>query len=502
MLKTDAVLFNDLTSADDAVRIKAATKLEQYDSWHFKDHPLGGFSYDLAQIQSLLEGWKSTCSDLVKAWIAQALALTKTTTVEALALMADSLKLDGPCMERVAQTVYECRHRIPNGNDILRGLYSHPKSGVRWRCAMALQSLVFSKEQVADDLALMRRLLLDINETVRCEAAFAAKEVLSAQIMPGLGPEDYEVLLDVENIDSGAARVYARELMAKLEATVPGCRREAFAPREPLVRTEGIYHARRQELDVIGRWVASAFLRFFPDGTVHTFRTNEPPVVFLKRLPEKQAHVASGSFVKEGARLTFSCTGNEGHWRYEGHIDADKLHLGSVHTESGRRIEEVYCWAWTPPDWDVTPAPKAIKPTAKKGGLPFIPVKPRSMLISEAAKWYRQMLARLPLLLETTPADARLALAWETKRQLRETAARSLFDQALKKEFLATMPLPPLEELKALHGNDALQELFKITQAERWAFPGTLGEAIGLECWDGKETWVLTEQGWQRKEQS
>jgi hypothetical protein len=44
-----------------------------------------------------------------------------------------------------------------------------------------------------------------------------------------------------------------------------------------------------------------------------------------------------------------------------------------------------------------------------------------------------------------------------------------------------------------------LQGLFKITPAELRAFPGTLGEAIGMECRDGKGTWVMTEQGWQRK---
>jgi hypothetical protein len=55
-------------------------------------------------------------------------------------------------------------------------------------------------------------------------------------------------------------------------------------------------------------------------------------------------------------------------------------------------------------------------------------------------------------------------------------------------------------ELRALHGDAALQELFKITQAEVRAFPGTIGEAIGMTYWDGKETWVMTEQGWQRQE--
>jgi hypothetical protein len=65
------------------------------------------------------------------------------------------------------------------------------------------------------------------------------------------------------------------------------------------------------------------------------------------------------------------------------------------------------------------------------------------------------------------------------------------------------MPLPSLEEWQALHGDNALQELFKFSQAEMCAFPGTVAgnsdNLIGLECWDGKETWVMTEQGWRRR---
>lgn len=482
MLKADAALFNDLTSSDDAVRIKAATKLEQRPIDHFKDHPVGWkFIYEPAQIQSLLDGWESTRSNLVKAWIAQALQMTQSESLKALlvrgadyfnpdtsnrlgavlSLMVDSLKLDGPYMDWVAQTVYELHRLIPNGDDILRGLVDHPNSKVRWRCAVALSFFAFCKQLTADDPILLRRLMLDTDATVRNKAVYTAKE------FPGLGPEDYEILLDVEKIDSYSARALARELMAKLEATVPGCRREAFAPREPLLRTEGVYYAGRAELDAAGQWITNACLRFLPDGTAHAFSTGDPPVTFPKRLPREQEHVASGTFVKDGACVTFSCTGKGGSWRYEGHIDGDKLHLSSVHAESRRRIEEVYRWMWTPLkwtplNWNTTPAPE---PVAKKGALPFIPLKPRSVTCAEARQWYRQMVAWLPLLLEAeaTPADSRLAVAWETKRQLRDTAARALGDPVLKKEFLDTLPLPPLDELKALHGDAVLQGLFEIT---------------------------------------
>jgi hypothetical protein len=52
------------------------------------------------------------------------------------------------------------------------------------------------------------------------------------------------------------------------------------------------------------------------------------------------------------------------------------------------------------------------------------------------------------------------------------------------------------------HGDNALRELFKFSQAEKRALPDTIRESIGLEYWDGKEAWVMTEQGWQRKGKS
>ncbi|MDR2637228.1 MAG: hypothetical protein LBB55_02730 [Zoogloeaceae bacterium] len=109
MLKADIALFNALASSDEAVRIEAATKLEQRPHGHFEDHPTG---------------------------------------------------------------------------------------------------------------KLLRRLMQD--RTVQHEALDAAK------YFPDLGPEDYEILLDMENRYAACDRVNVQKLMAKLEATVPGCRREAL----------------------------------------------------------------------------------------------------------------------------------------------------------------------------------------------------------------------------------------------------------------------------------
>ena len=82
------------------------------------------------------------------------------------------------------------------------------------------------------------------------------------------------------------------------------------------------------------------------------------------------------------------------------------------------------------------------------------------------------------------------------KTEIRDVAARAMYDPALKKEFFAKLPLPSLEELQAQEPAAALKLLLAVTQAEKRAFPGTIGESIGLQLWDGKQHWVMTEEGW------
>jgi hypothetical protein len=155
-------------------------------------------------------------------------------------------------------------------------------------------------------------------------------------------------------------------------------------------------------------------------------------------------------------------------------------------------------------DWDAkpsepTPAP-AKRPSKKAEELPFVPLRPKSMRVADAAKWYIQMVLRLPRLLDGTLDDAaRVAQAWRIKDQLRANAAESLYDPDIKKELYAKLPIAPLAELQQLEPAAALQTLLTVTLAEYRAFPGTVGECIGLECRDGQQTWVMTEDGWALK---
>lgn len=493
MLKTDAERFNNLAANDESTRIQAAEQLQQHKRFHFHDHPVGKFRFSPEQMASLLSAWHATSSDLLKVWIAQALALTGVATPEVLSVLADTTSHDGPYMKEVAMILRDYRTRIPEGNELLKSLHLHPNRDVRSCAAAAMDSMAFAKELDYDrDMPILRSLMLDTDATTRLHAVRAAEKMI------GLGPTDYDVLLDVVNIDSGAARHYAKELLAKLELTALGCTPSAFAPREPLLRTDGVYYTNKAELDTDGVWVSSGCLRFFSDGSVHYFGTNEAPVDFPKYLPRCKPKVVRGAVTKDGANVAFSLVDDAGTVDYRGKIDGDKLHLRALHRGTSQLADEEYLWTYF--DWNAA-TDKSVGAGQKLGGrnknaLSFVPVQPQSMRIADVAKWYVQMVARLPRMLEGAQDDAEnVARAWHTKSDIRDTAARALYDPTLKKEFLAKMPLPSLDEIEGKEPAVALQMLLTVTQAEARAFPGTVGASIGLEYWDGKKKWVMTEDG-------
>jgi hypothetical protein len=140
--------------------------------------------------------------------------------------------------------------------------------------------------------------------------------------------------------------------------------------------------------------------------------------------------------------------------------------------------------------------------------IPYPP--PGSLLSSEAAKWYLEAVRAIPSTLgrDREPMEL-LETAWSLKARLRLAAALSFVDAELTEEFLRAMPLPSIDALLEKAGapsdadapRKALAKLLSITELERRAFPGTVGEAIGMEVTTGDETQVMTEQGWKPKEE-
>ncbi|WP_124540088.1 hypothetical protein [Piscinibacter terrae] len=151
---------------------------------------------------------------------------------------------------------------------------------------------------------------------------------------------------------------------------------------------------------------------------------------------------------------------------------------------------------------------------------PFPVPRMNSMTAAEAAKWYRVTVPQIAAVLEGRPHyETAFDHAWDLKSRLRLVAALALYDQELVGEFLAAFPLPlkavllgqpDMDALMNLPDgeyvmpvpvpeDEALARLLVISPTESRAFPGTVGEAIGLELWDGRQSWVMTEEGWAPK---
>ena len=163
MLKADVKRFENLASADEPARVAAAVQLQQLEFRHFDDHPAGKFRFSDDEVRSLLSNWHSTSSELVKIWIAQALALTETSTPEVQRItdvLADTLRFDGHYMPEVAEFLSRYLPHMKEGNAVIKSLYRHPNPDVRWRCVLALRSMAFQNElDYASDMPIVRALI-------------------------------------------------------------------------------------------------------------------------------------------------------------------------------------------------------------------------------------------------------------------------------------------------------------------------------------------------------
>jgi hypothetical protein len=134
---------------------------------------------------------------------------------------------------------------------------------------------------------------------------------------------------------------------------------------------------------------------------------------------------------------------------------------------------------------------------------------PGSMTIADAAKWYLSTVPQIDATIASRPrhADA-FSYAWELKSTLRLAGAISIYDQEVADEFLQVFSLPNKDWYLKMASecssctdvvDTAIKMLLTVSEAERTAFPGTLGECLGLELWDGAVSWVMTKNGWMRK---
>ena len=505
MLKADIARFIALASDDESARVAAAEGLAGLSWLHFDRHPVDSRKLPLDWPAAMAAAWGTTSSNVVRAWIAQVVALVQPVDDKPFEpLLLDFLDVVGPYAYNVVRfVVVRSGGGQPGARERILALHRHRDPKVRSllsaRMDYGLLSTVFD---FATDIAIVRTLMLDPDGSVRQKAL----KIAGANV-DRLTVDDFEVLLEAANVERASRRTSTLELIETLSSKL-GCSAVDFAPRVPPLRTDGVYYTDVTELDHAGRWVAQRCLRFFPDGRVLAFGTDEAPVDLDNALSQGTRDGAQGVVRRDGDRVEFSVESAAGATDYLGRIDGDRILCASRDRGTNQQVDADYVFTFV--DWD-NPAPRAPAPRPKTPRgmaaepLPFERVRPDSLRIADAAKWYLLMVGRLPVFTDGIEGhEQRLRRAWFLKSEMRKAAVKALYDPALGREFLAAMPLPELDEmLQAAAGDapmaDALRLLTTITPAERRAFPGTLQECIGATMVGADCMYVMTEQGWQRQ---
>ena len=505
MLKADLTRLTSLASDDETVRIGAAAQLTALQPYHFHDHPIDTERLPAGWVDAVAAAWHATSNDTVRAWIAQAVALAQpwhSKPVEP--LMLHFLDIAGPYLSDVVSFVIGFASGMPGAKERLLALHRHRDPRVRSAMAGGLMSKAAAYGLGhATDAPIVRQLMLDPDRFVRNYAVGIAEK------FDELDRVDVEVLLDVVNIDCDGARIRAQRLIQSLAAKRPDCSPDSFAPRVPLLRTDGLYHSLVTEFDGAGRWMTSRCLRFFPDGSVHAFGIDESSVNFQDVMPHRAHPFERGLARQAGADVSFTIESTEGTVDYVGRIDGSQIHSVRVDRATGRETAAAYEYDFV--DWNASPpSPALATPPGKRRGkaavpLPFEPPRQQSLTVVDATQWYLWMVARLPIFIDAVAGDEeRFERAWLLKNEMRKAAAQALLVPELKSTLFEALPLPDATEvLRAVPDGSpnphagALRALTTITLAERRAF-GTDGEAVGSSYRGAEGVYVMTDQGWQR----
>lgn len=477
MLKADLTRFIDLGSQDETVRVAAAGKLSALPRLHFDDHPVDPERLPAGWVEAMVAAWHATSSDDVRAWIAQAVSLVQPQPWRPVqSLMLDFLDVQGPYCYMVARFALMRLHDLPEARERLLALHRHRDPTVRSLLASRMRYGIGAETfDHAADAPILRKLMLDPDFRVRSDAVGTASVACD-----DLDRVDFEVLLDVVNMDDRGARLGAQLLIKALSDRLPGCTPEAFEPRVPLLRTDGVYFTRVNEVDPDGRWVELRCLRFLADGRVQEFGTDLAPAELSDGMPHRAHELGHGVARKDGAQVMFTIESPTATEDCAGAIDGCKMRLTRVDRATGRETVADYEYWFV--DWDApppVPAPPAAKARGKAAApLPFERPRAVSMIIADAAKWYLLMVARLPVFLAGVEGDVqRFERAWFLKNEMRQAAVKALFDPALKRNFFEAMPLPTVDEMLRIAADgsanphaEALRALTTITPAERRAF--------------------------------
>jgi hypothetical protein len=209
MLKADKLRFANLASPDEAVRVAAATELQEKRSKYFEENPVE-WPHNLDVEEGWVRAYRETKSEVARHWITRALVHSGLQSPDTAAVLVDALRPDHPFLPELFTHTAALSHLVPGGKERVLALHTHPNDRVRYLLASMLYGWQLGKRlDYASDAPVVRKLLTDSYSTARNYAAMAAKG------WGKLEPEDRAALhrlLEISSTDNAAH--YARELLA------------------------------------------------------------------------------------------------------------------------------------------------------------------------------------------------------------------------------------------------------------------------------------------------
>lgn len=200
-----------LASNDDSVRLMGAMRLEEKGIDYFEEGALGfsdrTIDTELIKLkqEELIDSYENTKHSTVKAWILYFFKSAFIRNERIKALVVTDIEPSFGNLEMVLAYVGWNGSHFHDAKEKVKALYNHENSEIRWRCAYVLHAL---RLNYSEDIQVIRSLALDSHDTARTYAVLALKK------LGNLSSEDYSMLEKVITIDDGAARLYAKELLA------------------------------------------------------------------------------------------------------------------------------------------------------------------------------------------------------------------------------------------------------------------------------------------------
>jgi hypothetical protein len=214
MLLADKLRIEQLTSRAETTRVQAAIELGDLEPGHFEQHPFDP-NFVRALESGLIAAFGESADDRVRVQVLQAFAGVALESDAFFSMVTDALQPECSFLPHLLYYVWRItvpraaqarRHpRFTECKEQVKALSRHSDPQVRWRCALVLQAGPLDYDR---DIEVIRSLMVDEHATARTHAVLAFKKLGRVETL------DRAVLNLVESLDQGAARVYARQLLA------------------------------------------------------------------------------------------------------------------------------------------------------------------------------------------------------------------------------------------------------------------------------------------------